>query len=373
MELTLPISSLFIIAIGAVGVCLSIVTAIIFTLQNNTNERSTYLLSLLLFFMGLTLLNETLTSSGISNHFKNLYFIPLNFSLAIAPLFSLFVKTKFTRKIKYIDYIHLVLPILQFIVYLSIGFRGIAYKSKLWNESLFRNFLDLETILFSIGLIAYSIFCLYLIIKPHDAKYFWLEDLKAWLHRMVLVFLIIAALEMFVFIGEYLSANRFPELFFVFRTLLFVLLISWIVYNAISLLYLNAIYHTLPQKKVNSITEHEFNHIESKLKHLMDEEKVFLNPDLSLGILAKYLDISEKNCSQFFSTSLQTNFNRYINKLRVEAFKEKVKSGKLNNLTLLAIAYDCGFDSKSTFNRAFKQLESMTPSAYRKSLSEVSK
>jgi AraC-like DNA-binding protein len=58
------------------------------------------------------------------------------------------------------------------------------------------------------------------------------------------------------------------------------------------------------------------------------------------------------------------NFNNYINSYRIEAFKEKIKAGQYQTHTLASLAYDCGFDSKSTFNRVFKLTCGITPSAY---------
>ena len=186
---------------------------------------------------------------------------------------------------------------------------------------------------------------------------------------MVTVILIIAGLEIALFIGEYALSDRFPDSFYVLRSLLFVSLLLWIVYNTINLLYPRIIFKTLPQQKSSSLSVSDVKQIQSKLKALIEQDKIFLNPDLSLAILSKYLDTSEKNCSKYFSTELNTNFNKYINSFRVQTFKENVRSGKFDSLTLLAIAFESGFDSKSTFNRVFKQMEGLTPTAYKKSLS----
>jgi len=369
MEITLPISSLVLIALGAVGVCISIIAGLTLILKEKAIERSNFIFALLLILSGFTLLNETLATAGIYNKFKNLYFIPLNFSLAIAPLFFLFIKSKYTRKISTLDYAHLLLPVIQFLVYVFVGFRSITFKSSLWKNDGFKLFLNIETILFSIGLILYSSLALYLLKKPNNEKYFWNEDVRKWLYKMVIVILIIAGLEMALFIGEFALSDRFPDLIYVLRSLLFVSLLLWIVYNAINLLYPRTIFKTLPKQNSSLLSASDLQQIKTKLKALIEEDKIFLNPDLSLAILSKYLDTSEKNCSKYFSTELKTNFNQYINSFRVKSFKENVRSGKFDNLTLLGIAFESGFDSKSTFNRVFKQMEGITPTAYKKSLS----
>jgi AraC-like DNA-binding protein len=65
---------------------------------------------------------------------------------------------------------------------------------------------------------------------------------------------------------------------------------------------------------------------------------------------------------------VDSNFNQYINKFRIEAFKEKIKEGQNKTYTLTSIAYECGFNSKSTFNRVFKSTCGVTPSEFVKSL-----
>lgn len=96
----------------------------------------------------------------------------------------------------------------------------------------------------------------------------------------------------------------------------------------------------------------------------MTEDKVYLNPDLNLELLANYLGISEKHCSYVLNKGVNANFNNYINSYRIEAFKAKIKAGQNRVYTLTSIAYECGFDSKSTFNRVFKLSCGITPSAY---------
>ncbi len=76
------------------------------------------------------------------------------------------------------------------------------------------------------------------------------------------------------------------------------------------------------------------------------------------------------NHNNFTTTNIpinQKNFYSYINAFRVEEFKERVVSQKYTHLTILAIALDCGFNSKSTFNRIFKQATGITPNEFVKS------
>lgn len=101
-----------------------------------------------------------------------------------------------------------------------------------------------------------------------------------------------------------------------------------------------------------------------KIEQLLMEEKLYENPELSVAHIAQRLGIPPKKVSQIINHGFAVNFNDYINQQRVEAVIAKLKKGEHNLQTLLGIAYECGFNSKSTFNRAFKRHTSLSPIAY---------
>ncbi len=348
--------------LGSTGILLSISTGIFCLYNRRRSDQSTLILSTLLIIIGLTLFNETLATSGISNRFKNLYFLPLNFSLSIAPLFYLFIKVKIHRNFASVDYVHLLLPVLQFFIFMIVGFQSIAYKTKLWNNELFRAFLNAETILFIIGIFLYAGLAYKLVNRSYDDKLYWKEDLRKWLLRMVKFFFFIATLELSLFIGELILSTRFGQVVYVFRALVFVLLIALLVYNTIKLLYPISIYRSSPI--ITAIDPAESNKLQARIESLMNQEKIYLNPDLSIGILSEYLGTSQKKCSKFFSATLNTNFKQYVNNYRVKEFKRNITSGTYDSWTILSIAFESGFDSKTTFNRVFKQIEGITPSKF---------
>ncbi len=99
----------------------------------------------------------------------------------------------------------------------------------------------------------------------------------------------------------------------------------------------------------------------SKITALLQGEKVYHHPELSLTQLAKMLKTNPSVISKVINQGFQLNFNDYINKYRVEAVKEKLQAGEQKLQTLLSIAFECGFNSKATFNRAFKKNTGFTP------------
>jgi len=100
----------------------------------------------------------------------------------------------------------------------------------------------------------------------------------------------------------------------------------------------------------------------------MEGKELFLNADLSLRDLAGHLDLPPNYVSQLLNEGFDQNFSEYVNTYRLEAFRAKVVAPDLQHLTLLGLAYESGFNSKTVFNTFFKKAMGMTPAAYRKQL-----
>lgn len=101
-----------------------------------------------------------------------------------------------------------------------------------------------------------------------------------------------------------------------------------------------------------------------QLTDLMDRRHLYLNPDLGLGMVAKELGLSRKSVSAAINACHGTNFRRFVNEYRVRAFKNLVSNGRAQELTLYGMALDCGFNSKATFNRVFRQITGMAPNQF---------
>ena len=102
----------------------------------------------------------------------------------------------------------------------------------------------------------------------------------------------------------------------------------------------------------------------AKLNRIMKEDKLYLQPNLSLAELAKHLGTSTGLLSSTINNQIGANFNDYINSLRIDEFEESYRSDKNRNYTIIALAMDAGFNSKATFNRAFKKVKGSSPAQY---------
>lgn len=116
-----------------------------------------------------------------------------------------------------------------------------------------------------------------------------------------------------------------------------------------------------------SATGEEFidpRHVE-QIRHLIETEKPFLNPQLTLDRFARLVDLSPRQVSLVVNRSFNQNFHEYINSYRVDTAKRILGEIESRNLTIQEVAQKAGFNSKATFNRFFKNMVSLTPSEYR--------
>lgn len=114
----------------------------------------------------------------------------------------------------------------------------------------------------------------------------------------------------------------------------------------------------------SGLNEDRAQDLHQRLEELMHDKKLFTDPELTLTDLANRLAIHPNYLSQVINEVAGVNFYDYINHHRVEEFKRQIVLPHNQRFTLLAIAYDCGFNSKSAFNRYFKKMTGFSPSDY---------
>lgn len=100
----------------------------------------------------------------------------------------------------------------------------------------------------------------------------------------------------------------------------------------------------------------------------MEERKLYLDPELTLSMLARELNMSRSQLSQLINDGIGDNFYDFVNKYRVEEVKKLMADPKFNNYNVLGLALEAGFKSKSTFNLIFKRFTGLTPTEYRRSI-----
>jgi TolB-like protein/AraC-like DNA-binding protein len=122
--------------------------------------------------------------------------------------------------------------------------------------------------------------------------------------------------------------------------------------------------------KQSLLRKDEISTYVKELEKLMMDSKLYLNPDLSLKDLASYLELPTNYMSQLLNLGFNKNFSEYINTFRLNEFKKRVLLEENKGYTIMAIAYDSGFNSKTVFNTFFKKLEGITPNSFLKNLKD---
>lgn len=116
----------------------------------------------------------------------------------------------------------------------------------------------------------------------------------------------------------------------------------------------------------SSIDDNEADKILQKLNLLMKEEEPFLECELNLPMLASKIDVSTNKLSQVINKYLNKNFFDYVNDYRIEKVKGLLSDSSYNHYKVIELAYQSGFNSKSTFYNLFKKVEGITPTEFRK-------
>ncbi len=120
------------------------------------------------------------------------------------------------------------------------------------------------------------------------------------------------------------------------------------------------------QKKYrkSGVSEADERDIHHRLIWLMEEKAVYRDPEITLAQLAAMLNVHPNSLSQVINSQEQKTFYDYINELRINDFKYRIQQPENSRFTLLALALECGFNSKTTFNRNFKKVTGISPSEY---------
>jgi AraC-like DNA-binding protein len=123
----------------------------------------------------------------------------------------------------------------------------------------------------------------------------------------------------------------------------------------------------------SGLGEEASKELHSAVIRLMTEQKLYRSSDLSINDLSSKLGVHPNYLSQVINQREKKHFYDFVNTYRIEEFKEMITMQKNQQFTLLSMAFDCGFSSKTSFNRYFKRVTGQTPSEYVNSLPKSAK
>jgi AraC-like DNA-binding protein len=115
-----------------------------------------------------------------------------------------------------------------------------------------------------------------------------------------------------------------------------------------------------------NISSEGFMEYKSRIEYIMQSEKPYLDPAFNLQNLSKQISLPSYLTSHIINKGCNTNFSDFINSYRIDIAKSKLNSQSYRNIKIAEIAYECGFNSLSSFNTSFKKQVGVTPSQFRK-------
>lgn len=366
-----------------------------------TENKSNYWLSFFIFLCSLFIAPWML---GFAGWYDNqpyrdiLFYTPLQHVLFIGPVIFCYTQSllnpsfTFTKKqlLHYIPGIIYLIYIISLWIYDKFIFGDYYF----YKDGMDKDFDDWYQKLGLISMIAYFILSLryYNLYKKliYQVTSYADSILFKWIKTYLIAFLIMLLLPV-TFDG---FAYFYPKLNSYTGTWWFFLFFSFIMYYIAITGYSNPVNSTIPFKfsesnnhqifllsENNSTIEEESvididyetfsetnnNEIDlwkSKIQTLIQYESLYNNPELTLSDIAKKLDTNISIVSKTINQGFRMNFNDFINNYRIEEIKKAFDNDEHKKTTLLGIAFDCGFNSKATFNRAFKKNTGFSPKQY---------
>lgn len=223
-----------------------------------------------------------------------------------------------------------------------------------------------------LGVFPYYLYQTYLLLGQHDdyilTKFSYLEDVSlGWLNRFLWIELATwGAFVLFEVLGSYwLSLLPIIGL-----QMSFIVMMLGILYLGVYGLREHAVFiekigeeEEEPAAQPGLATEKVEAYLEA-LWTYMSKERPYLEPKISIAELSHRTQIPVNQLSKIINERLGMNFFDFINSYRVEEFKRLVDDNRFNHFTLLGLAFEAGFNSKSTFNAIFKKFTQQTPSQY---------
>jgi len=302
-------------------------------------------------------------------------------SFTYGPLLYLYVKymTRPDEKFSWLALVHFV-PFVVFLV-VSVLFREIPLMKDLRSFFAPDRFISLRIIyavMMLLSVTGYSLMAFILIIRhqaylktilSYTSGMITLNWLKVFSSSFYVTFLVLFILGGLNMIGDFIP---FDPYFVVFGFIMaFTFVLSFYIINQ-PVIYGNEvrILNGEDKKETEKYTRSGLKDAQAdeylaRIIKYVEEKRPYLDRNLSVQDLADATDIPRHHITQVLNERHKKNFFTFINEYRVKEVIDRYKDPKNNNFTILAIAFDSGFNSKTTFNSIFKSQTGMTPSEYR--------
>lgn len=375
-EITNPVNLILII----IGLFLGLVLGIFLLLNNSAKNRANVYLGLLVLLSVFIFIQSFLFRFDLLELFPHTIGLNRLVALSIGPLTYFYVRACIQKgfTMKPILWLHFLPFLIDFLWLTPFFFQpgaeklsyaaDLAYKGDFHTNSILTLFKMIHPIVY-FSIAAWLIFQY----KKHLSNKTSAIDHA--FHNWVLVFIFIHFLPLlgliyfaFFSFGEYTWFFTFFSFFLFSMAVLIAALVKPELFHAFP--------HQMPlpnsteektQKYENSNLQKEQKELYlKKLLNHFENKKPYLSSEFTLADLAEQTQISSHYLSQVINEKLNRNFLDFVNSYRVEAAKKMLVEDDNKQFTILSIAYDAGFNSKSAFYSAFKKHAGTTPSNFRK-------
>lgn len=350
------------------GLALAIFWVLVLLGIKRGNQTSNRILAVLLFMISIGIVNAILVHTKYIFKIPHLIGLSWPISFAYPPLFFLYVKSLTSRKINFKKQLFHFTPFIISAVnlipfYLQSGGYKTDYLLSSWNRPSTIHTVVSSLIIFQE--LIYITLSLRLLLR-HSRKvnsvYSTLEKHNlSWIRSLIVCYVLVTAIYFVLNFYEspINSIHVAPVIVVVFVYALGYMgvrqpgVFSEIESSRSGKKYLRS---GLDSEKASNYLR--------QLIHIVETDRLFVDSNLTLHKLANKLSISPNHLSQLLNESLNQSFSDFVNYYRVEEAKKLLRNPANNHLTILAISYEVGFNSKSSFNSIFKKHVDMTPSQY---------
>lgn len=364
------------------GVLQSIVLAGILVLYRKGNRGANRFIGLLVLICSLHFSWSLIVDSNLSDIFIQVFWFPYSYLLTIGPLLYFYTKalTESNFQISLKASIHFLPVAIEVLIQLFFIKESIQNSILFYDVQGFLLFRIVEFIGTGTSILLYGRECLSLI-RIHET---WVAEnfsnqrdvTLSWLHKLI-KYLRVLWIFWLVFELSFILFWQF-QLHLIPVYLLLYILLGMITYSnywiGIQALMKSEV---LTEKQTtgiplqNASVYSRLNEVEIKgyvdaLSQSMLKEKLYLHETLSLRTLANRLQMDANLLSYVLNNIFHKSFYDYVNEFRIEEVKQKIDDPGYSHFKIVEIAYECGFNSKASFNRVFKKLTGKSPTEYKK-------
>jgi putative ABC transport system permease protein len=355
--------------LGTIFVGLALAILLWFT--NKINQAANRFLSLAMLTVVLQMVWVLCIDIRLGTYLPHWTWLPLQYSLALGPLIFFYV-LKVTRQ-KYQfgwkDLIHLFPALLEQGAFALELKESIRSNTATYNTLTFQHLNPIVRLLFFISVATYLCLSRKLIQNYYRNLKFnggdrSLQELK-WLNRFLKgIFLLWLCWIVYLALDFHYHNQLDPHSNYPFYLLLAIILIRMVVVVILRSDVEEASAMPLHRQMLPAEIKRKGLWLKQKVKANM----YYQDTELSLSSLAERLDLHPHELSRIINTVLKKNFNDFINEYRVQEVIQKMQERAYSHLTLLGIAFTAGFNSKSTFNRVFREMTGKSPAEYMSNL-----